>query len=159
MCSSYRLNAGIAAFRLKILAVLLLVFTCLFSVVTAGYAETYEEEELAVLRGVIVDQIKAFQRDDAEAAYEFSSPGIQALFPTPETFMAMIRRSYQTVYRAEKFFFEDVAIIDGRTIQPLRIIPDGAGSPTMAMYIMEQQSDGAWKIGGCILLKDDDLFI
>lgn len=52
-------------------------------------------------REVIDLQIKAFHSDDAEVAYQFASPSIKSLFPTPEAFVTMVRQGYQPIYRAE----------------------------------------------------------
>ena len=41
-------------------------------------------------------------------------------------------------------------MIDGAVIQPLRLVaPDN--SVRVALYTMEKQKDGRWRIAGCIL--------
>lgn len=154
MYAAYRLSKSATVFHLKTLSVFLMLATGLMSVSTAGYANSFGEADIAAVRSVINSQIEAFNSDDAEVAYEFSSPKIKALFPTPEAFMAMVRRGYEPVYRAENYSFEEVAIIDGQIIQPIRIIADSSVAPIIAMYIMEQQPDETCKICGCILLKE-----
>ncbi len=63
---------------------------------TAGGAE---------IRGVIERQLAAFERDDADGAFAFASPGIRRRFGTPETFMDMVRRHYPPVYRPRDVAF------------------------------------------------------
>lgn len=153
MHAGHCLNETVVALRLNALAFLVVVVMGTVAVATAGHAESFDESDIAALRKAIESQIEAFQGDDAEAAYEFASPKIKALFPTPEKFMAMVRQGYEPVYRAENYTFEDVSVVSGQIMQPVRIVQDGA-VPIVAIYVMEQQPDGAWKIGGCILLKE-----
>ena len=169
MCADYRMNDDFAPLRLRVLALLFGLLAGLIGLVgvsTAGFAAAHAGSpspgspsqsvgvaDIAAFRQVIDRQIEAFHRDDAEAAYGFASPEVKAIFPTPEAFMAMVRQGYQPVYRAERYRFEAVSVIDGRIIQPVRIAA-ADGAPVLAMYIVERQPDGAWKIGGCLLLKD-----
>lgn len=107
------------------------------------------------LQRVITDQIAAFRRDDAEAAFAFASPGIQRLFGTPETFIAMVRAGYQPVYRPRAFTFRELFLFDGRLIQEVALIgPDGRRAT--ALYDMERQADGSWRIAGCQLVEPED---
>ena len=105
------------------------------------------------IRGVIEQQIDAFKRDDATGAYSFASPRIQQIFPSAEIFMQMVRQGYQPVYRPRSYAFDELTQIEGKLVQPVRVVgPDGV--PVTALYIMERQSDGSWKIGGCVLTQE-----
>ena len=101
---------------------------------------------------VIQDQIAAFRVDDAARAFGFASPGIQAKFGTPEQFLQMVRSGYFPVYRAEDVKFRDLAIENGAPVQAVEI-HDAKGEGVLALYFMERQPDGSWKINGCILTK------
>ena len=104
------------------------------------------------IRSVIDQQIDAFKRDDATGAYSFAAPSIQQIFPSAEIFMQMVRQGYQPVYRPRSFEFDELTEIDGKIVQPVRVVgPDGV--PVTALYIMERQPDGSWKIGGCVLTQ------
>jgi hypothetical protein len=125
----------------------------LVAVSTTSLAESFEEEDLNAMRDVIELQIEAFHKDDADAAFNYASPKIRSLFPTPDTFMTMVRRGYQPVYRAQRYSFGQAALIEGQIVQPVRIDnPDK--EPVFAMYYMERQSDGTWKINGCVLVQE-----
>ncbi len=108
--------------------------------------------DVQTIKRVIERQIDAFKRDDATGAYSFAAPGIQKMFPTAEIFMQMVRQGYQPVYRPRSYAFDELTRIEGKLVQPVRVIaPDGV--PVTALYIMERQSDGSWKIGGCVLTQ------
>lgn len=109
----------------------------------------------AAFAHVIERQIAAFARDDADAAFAFASPDIRRSFMTAERFMAMVRNAFQPVYRPRSYSFEEPAIVEGVPIQPVRVIgPDGRG--VVALYRMEKQPDGSWRIAGVTLHPTDE---
>jgi len=99
---------------------------------------------------VIEGQISAFARDDGRAAFAFASPDIQQQFGTAERFMEMVRAGFQPVYRPRSFSFEAPIRIDGAPAQPVRII-DRDGRGVIALYRMQRQEDGSWRIAGVTL--------
>ncbi|MBI1779526.1 MAG: DUF4864 domain-containing protein [Proteobacteria bacterium] len=113
------------------------------------------ESDRQAIRSVIQNQIQAFQKDDGDLAFSFASPMIHGLFGTPENFMAMVRGGYRPVYRPRDVQFRDIVDYQGQLTQRVLVIgPDG--KPVMALYMMEQQPDGSWRINGCVLTETDD---
>lgn len=105
----------------------------------------------AAIRTVITRQLEAFRQDDAVAAFAFASPMIQVKFGTPEVFLQMVKTAYRSVYRPRYVAFKDLLMSQGVPTQPVFLIgPDRV--PVTAMYIMQKQPDGEWKIDGCYLL-------
>ncbi len=104
------------------------------------------------IRTVIEDQLAAFGRDDAVAAFDLASPGIQRTFGTPEQFMRMVKTSYQPVYRPRKVEFRDIVMVDEVPVQQVYVIGP-AGESVIALYPMERQADGGWKTAGCYLVR------
>ncbi len=119
-----------------------------------GFAQTPPTSaDRQAIQTVINNQMAAFKRDDADQAFSFAAPSIQRMFGSAETFIAMVRQGYQPVYRPSQVRFADLAYQDGVLIQTVRMVgPDGA--PVTALYSMEQQADGSWKIAGCQLTRD-----
>lgn len=109
-------------------------------------------DDVAAAQGVIRAQEQAFGRDDFAAAYSHAAPAIQQIFPDPETFSAMVRRSYAPVWRHKSFEFGEARAFDGKIAQRVHIL-DTDGVPWEALYTLEQQGDGSFKITGCVLLK------
>lgn len=118
----------------------------------AARAEAIGAADRAAIAKVIQDQIAAFRVDDAARAFGFASPGIQAKFGTPEQFLKMVRAGYFPVYRAQDLTFRDITIENGAPVQSVEI-RDVQGEGVLALYFMERQPDGSWKINGCILTK------
>jgi len=102
------------------------------------------------IQRVISDQLRALRSGDAEKAFSFASPGIRAQFGSADHFIGMVRSSYDALLVARYTEFLEGAVIDGHVIQPLRLIaPDN--TVVVALYTMERQKDGRWKIAGCAL--------
>jgi len=106
-------------------------------------------------QAVISSQLEAIGRDDADAAYSYAAPAIQGLFTRPDIFMNMVRQGYAPLVRPKRFTFGKSALFDGKIMQHVHIV-DGDGVAWEALYTLEQQPDGTFKITGCSLLKADE---
>jgi len=132
----------------SVLAVVLLVFMSM-----AAFAQSISETEKTEFQRIITAQISAFRADDGPTAYSFAAPVVRNIFPTPEIFMSMVKQGYPQVYRPQAFNFTE-ALIDpmGRPTQKMLVVgPDG--KTYEALYSMEKQPDGTWRISGCTLLE------
>jgi hypothetical protein len=117
----------------------------------AGAAEAVAGGDQQAIRAVIEGQIDAFRRDDAAAAFGFAAPGIQAMFGTAENFLHMVRTGYGAVYRPREVEFRALVTVAEVPVQQVLVIgPDGKAM--IALYTMERQPDGVWRIGGCSLV-------
>jgi hypothetical protein len=131
----------------RFIAVLLLLLTA-----APAKAEGLAASDQAAIAAVIRDQIAAFRVDDAKRAFGYASPAIQAKFGTPEEFLDMVRSGYVQVYRAREVTFRDIALEQGVPVQAVEIRgADGTG--VLALYFMERQPDGSWKINGVIIAE------
>ena len=122
----------------------------------AGAEDALAEMDSGAIRRTIEGQMEAFRRDDGAAAFAFAAPAIQKMFGTPGNFMAMVRAGYRPVYRPSEVVFDAPRLIEGTPLQPVRLVgPDGV--PVLAIYSMERQPDGSWRIGGCQLVALEEL--
>jgi len=117
----------------------------------AAFAQIGSADARAV-REVIEAQLDAFRRDDAEQAFSLATPAIRATFGSAEIFMAMVRAQYAVVYRPGSVSFDPPVYAGGELVQPVRMT-DGSGRSWMALYPMEKQPDGRWRINGCQLAR------
>ncbi|MFO1058264.1 MAG: DUF4864 domain-containing protein [Dongiaceae bacterium] len=123
----------------------------------ARAAEPLGDADRAAIRQVVEDQLAAIRRDDGAAAFGLASPLIQERFGTPDIFMSMVRTGYAAVYRPRQVEFREIADDPelGLVQKVLLVGPDG--SPVLAIYQMQKQPDGRWRINGCILTKSPDV--
>lgn len=77
----------------------------LIAVGLAGLPALAGDAEVAQAQSVIDSQIRAFLADDNAAAYSHASPGIKQIFPTLDSFMNMVTRSYQPVWKPRAYSF------------------------------------------------------
>lgn len=136
---------------------LALLFAVLASVVVPSPARAdalaaVSAADRVEIRRVIEAQLAAFRRDDGPGAFDFASPAIRRMFGTPDAFMRMVRQGYRPVYRPREVSFLDMVDVDGYPAQRVFLLgPDG--DPVVAVYAMERQADGTWRIAGCALTK------
>lgn len=122
----------------------------------SGFARAEGAGDGPAIRQVIASQLEAFGRDDGPGAFAFASPGIREKFRTPEIFMAMVRRDYAPVYRPREVSFRQLHASPRGPVQEVLLVgPDGRA--VIALYFMEQQPDGSWKIDGVRLVRAPDL--
>jgi hypothetical protein len=127
---------------------LLLLAALLFGLIFPASAA----DDVADAQGVISSQEQAFSRDDAASAYSFAAPAIRKKFPNADTFMHMVQEVYGPVYRHRSFEFGE-ARSEGDWIAQRVHIVDADGGAWEALYTLERQPDGSFKITGCSLLK------
>lgn len=123
-------------------------------VVRTAAAQDVTNADKVAFQEIIGAQIEAFRADDGALAFSFASPSIKSIFSTPEIFMGMVRKGYAPVYRPQSVKFGDVTRDMGGPTQKVHLIgPNGAA--WTALYAMQKQDDGTWKISGVVLIRED----
>jgi hypothetical protein len=119
----------------------------------AARAGSINDADRSEFQRVIAGQIEAFRADDGDRAYGFAAPNIRRIFPNPAIFMQMVKQGYMPVYRPQSFKFGQAGDDPlGRPSQRVTVVgPDG--KTYEAVYAMERQPDGTWRIMGCSLLE------
>lgn len=120
-------------------------------------APGWAQNELSVadraeIRTVITRQIEALQHDDGAAAFGFASRGIQEQFGNPDRFLDMVRRAYPAVHRPRSVDFSELLTGDDTIVQQVELVGQD-GEAALALYSMERDASGLWRIGGCVLVK------
>ncbi len=64
----------------------------------------------------------------------------------------MVRSSYAVVYRPKTVRFDPPVLIEGEVVQPVRMT-DAEGRAWLALYPMQREVSGAWRINGCRLAR------
>jgi hypothetical protein len=112
------------------------------------------DADRTAIQAMIGQQIEAFRHDDGGAAYGLASPAIRSIFPTADAFMAMVTQGYPMVYRPQSVTFGPLLDTPLGPVQKVFITgPDGQSY--VALYPMQRQPDGTWKINGCSIEKDE----
>jgi len=134
---------------LRRLVLSLLIAVPVFAAPPVG-EPTLSAIEWKAIEKVIDDQLRALKAGDGATAMTFAAPGIRDQFGTPDNFLRMVREGYAPLLEARYTQFLEGALIEGAVIQPLRLVlPDD--TVVVALYQMQRQPDGRWRIAGCVL--------
>ena len=129
-----------------------LAFLLMFSSLMA--TSSLAEDNLASARGVIEQQIIAFLNDDVDSAYSFATPGVQKVFKEPQRFFDMVKRNYAPVYRPGNYAFgRALSETDGAVIAQELLITGPKGKSWRAVYVLERQDDGKYRINTVRITK------
>lgn len=131
-----------------------LVAALMLALSFAAQAAPVSKADARKIRAVIQSQLDAFARDDARGAFAFAAPGIRKMFGTPERFLAMVREGYPVVYRPASVGFLAPEASGATVIQAVEMA-DGEGTLWVAVYQLERQRGGAWRITSCELMPSD----
>lgn len=104
------------------------------------------DAEVKAAQSVIESQLKAFQAGDGALAYSFAAPSIKRMFPSAEIFMGMVATGYQPVYSPESYAFGEAQEMGGTTIAQRVMLVGPDGKDYEALYQLELQPDGSYRI-------------
>lgn len=126
---------------------------CMISALAAVLAANpLRADDAADIRGVIGDQIAAFEAGDLATAYSFASPGIRSIFPSPEIFGDMVRQGYPSIWRPAEVIYFGLRSEGGRMMQRMGF-RDGEGKLQLFDYEMMPGATG-WRIDGVIPVRE-----
>lgn len=125
----------------------LLMLSCLAAAVPA-YAG---EAEVAAGQATIEAQIRAFRSGDNARAYDYAAPSIQRIFPTLDSFMSMVSGAYQPVYKPSTYSFGKSQEPEPGSIVQQVFVTGPDGKDYEAVYTLELQPDGTFRITGVSL--------
>ncbi len=114
----------------------------------AGAETALPAAEWQAIQHVITAQRAAIVAGDADKAFAHASPGIQQQFGDAATFLEMVDAAYAALESARYVEFLEGAVINGIVVQPLRLI-DADNTVRVALYTMEKQANGGWRISSC----------
>ncbi|MEQ8481523.1 MAG: DUF4864 domain-containing protein [Hoeflea sp.] len=110
--------------------------------------------DAAAGRAVIENQIEAFLSDDMSTAYSFAAPNIKKMYPDENRFFDMVRRGYAPVYRPGNYAFGRSKVApDGSGLVQEVLIQGPNGRDWTAIYSLERQPDGSFKINGVQMIR------
>ena len=120
----------------------------------AGPATVLDNDKASICH-VIASQIKAFERDDGQAAFRCSTPRLRTRFQNAGNFMRVVREKYGAVYRPTQISFGALDVLDDGTRVQHVLVVDTDGNTHEALYIMEREKDGKWLIAGVFLMDSN----
>lgn len=115
------------------------------------------DAEVKSAQGSISGQLQAFRAGDNAAAYGYAAPNVKRIFPTLDIFMGMVSGGYKPVYRPQSFTFGKSKEMSPTSIVQQVMIVGPDGKDYEAVYTLELQPDGIWRITGVSLRASNSL--
>ncbi len=115
------------------------------------------EADADAAQTIIDRQLRAFLSDDVATAYSFAAPNIKRIFPTADNFMAMVKQGYKPVHRPRQYSFGRTREISPGSVAQEVLITGPAGKNWVAVYTLQQQPNGEYRITGVSLKASGDL--
>ena len=100
---------------------------------------------------VVQQQLNALLIDDETRAFDMASVQARAFFGSASNFLEVIKTHYGPIYRHRIAQFSEAHTVGNITLQPVRVTANDS-RVWLAIYRMERDAGGAWKIDGCQLL-------
>lgn len=115
-------------------------------------ADEITQEDKIAIHTVVQSQLDALAEDDAAAAFALATADSRSRLGDPDTFLRIIKEHFTPIYRHQRALFSTPEMIAGRMLQIVRLT-DGDNSVWLAVYQMQREQDGKWKIAGCKLVE------
>lgn len=106
----------------------------------------------------VQSQLEAFSNDDASRAFNLATIEKRMLLGNPDNFLRMVKEQYSPIYRPHEVILSQPEVVEGMAIQLARII-DSEDRVWVAIFSMQQEDDGSWKIDGYQLLETTSVAI
>ncbi|MGV3741660.1 MAG: DUF4864 domain-containing protein [Burkholderiaceae bacterium] len=135
-----------------LLVVLAFSMTAAHAIAQESTASTAQAQAITQ---VVRLQLAAFAEDDAEKAFSLATAETQSLAGTPTELLRVIKRRFAPVYRHRQALFSEPEIIGTHGLQVVQLI-DHENLVWIAIYQVEREADGTWKVDGCQLFETKD---
>lgn len=109
------------------------------------------DAEIKSAQKTIDSQLRAFQQDNGALAYSFAAPNITRMYPTAEAFIGMVTKGYPPVRKPQSFAFGKSQETGPTSVVQQVMIVGPDGKDYEAVYMLELQPDGVYRIISCSL--------
>ena len=104
------------------------------------------------IRQTIEQQLRAIRERNDRAAYELAALDGNEKKLSPQAFMRQIRHKKPSLYN--HVYYKILPHTGGEKFQKVKLI-DRQGKEALAMFKMEMDNQGAWRVGNVVILKTD----
>ena len=132
---------------------LLITAACSLALLVPAQAASFSAADEKNVREVVQGQLDALARDDADKAFSYATPNIRQAMGTASGFLAMVRDGYPVVYRPASVAFLKPEGQADQVIQRVHML-DAQGESWLAIYSLQRQPSNAWRITGCVVVKN-----
>jgi hypothetical protein len=102
-------------------------------------------------QSTIEAQLRAFLADDNATAYSYAAPNVKQVFPTLDIFMGMVTSGYKPVQKPQSYSFGKSEWLSSTKIAQQVFLVGPDGKDYEALYTLELQPDGVYRVTGVSL--------
>lgn len=136
----------------RMLVFLRLAALLLASLSFSAWGAELSESDSTAIQKIVRQQIDALANDDALSAFALASTDTRTRIGTPDDFLQLIKKEYDPVYRHRLALFSPPQMVNGKTYQLVRLT-DLDSHVWIAVYLLDRDEVGDWKIEGCQLVE------
>ena len=136
--------------RLFVQVALLLIGLVSTGLIQAG--QPLADPDRMAIRQTVERHLDALAKNDAEAAFALASTRMRARAGSAQAFVDMVHDSYGAVVRPRVVFFQDITMVGSMPAQRVMLL-DARGRPWTAVFPMQREAGGDWRIDGCMLYE------
>lgn len=114
----------------------------------SGMARADDDSPESDFRRIITQQLAALHNGDADGAWAYAHPSIQAQFGSADRFYTMVDRGYRPLIDFTVVRFQPAEHSDDVWIQPVWLRTD-QDEEYVAYYALARDDNGDWRIAGC----------
>lgn len=140
------------SFFIRFFMVLAVTFAATSAALNAN-AGSLSKTDAQQVQLVVAAQLEAFAKDDADRAFETSTPAVREAIGSSVRFLALVRGIYPMIYRPASVTFHNPEQDEGNAVQLVEII-DKESKSWLALFALERQPDASWRIGGCVVVEN-----
>jgi len=115
------------------------------------------DADVKAAQTTIDSQLKAFSSGDNGTAYSYAAPNVKQIFPTLDAFMSMVTNGYAPVQKPQRYSFGKSEEMGPNKIAQQVFIVGPDGKDYEALYTLELQPDGMYRITGVSLRASNSL--
>jgi hypothetical protein len=124
-----------------------------FALIIAAFAVPAfaDDARTQAAQSSIESQLKAFIADDNATAYSYAAPNVKKIFPTLDVFMGMVTGAYKPVQKPQSYSFGRTEWMSSTTVAQEVLLVGPDGKDYVALYTLELQPDGVYRVTGVSL--------
>lgn len=125
---------------------------------SAAVIDGVSNADAMAIQAAVRSQIDALSDNDAVGAFQFTTLDRRTEIGSPDKFLSLIKKHYQPLYQHQLVLYSRPEVVNGETFQAVRLT-DRNGHVWLAVFRMEPEPGGLWKIDSCYLLETKKISI
>jgi hypothetical protein len=118
----------------------------------AAVIDGISDGDAKAIQVAVRSQIEALSVNDAVGAFQLATLDRQSRIGSPDKFLSLIKKHYQPLHQHLLVLYSRPAVVKGETFQAVRVT-DKSSHVWLAVFQMQAEQGGRWKIDACYLLE------